>query len=756
MKSPRLSISAGFSCLIALAWCASLPAAEIDPMDWPSWRGPEQNGISREKGLIDSWSPGGENLLWSKPDIMTYSTPIVMRGKLYVLSRSEPDTPREGERVVCLDPATGNVIWENKFNVFLSDVPAERVGWSSCVGDPETGNVYALGVGGYFQCLNGETGKPIWTHSMSEEFGLLTTYGGRTNLPVLFEDLVIISGVFINWGDLDKPVETSLAFDARVGGRKDMAKPAHRFMALDKKTGEVVWFSGTRLLPEDTTYSTPILTVFNGQAALVCGGGDGAVYAFQPRTGKIIWRYQLSRRGINTSPIAVDGVVYIGQSEENIDDNTMGTMVAIDGTKTGEITQTGAIWKVKEAMIGKSSPIYVDGRVYAADDSSNFFVFDAKTGKQIGRKQKLLGAIMRSSLLYADGKIYATTLSGWHVLQPTEDGVKLVNRMRLPNLHECYGSPIVSHGRIFLATSSGMFCLGKPGTQPSADPLPKQPQEGPVASDSKAALVQVVPAEALIKSGQKLKLTVRTFNARGQLLKEGDPAEFTVDGAGKIDSTGAYQADDAGNRHAYITAKLGQMAGLSRLRIVPDLPWKFDFNDNQVPITWIGARYRYQPRTVDGEPMIAKITTIPKGTRSQSWMGHIDLHDYTIQADVRAGDGGELPDMGLIAQRYTLDLMGANQQLQIRSWTPQLARFSKSVPMAWKRNVWYTLKFSAGVEGGKAVLRGKVWERGQPEPQAWTIEATDAEPNVVGSPGLFGNATNAEVFVDNISVTPNG
>jgi hypothetical protein len=197
------------------------------------------------------------------------------------------------------------------------------------------------------------------------------------------------------------------------------------------------------------------------------------------------------------------------------------------------------------------------------------------------------------------------------------------------------------------------------------------------------------------------------------------------------------------------------MTAISRVRIVPDLPWKFDFSDNQVPITWVGARYRYQPRTVEGEPMIAKITTIPKGTRSQSWMGHVDLHDYTIQADVKAGGGGELPDMGLIAQRYTLDLMGAQQQIQIRSWTPQLARFSKSVPLQWKRDTWYTLKFRAGVEGGKAVLRGKVWERGQAEPEAWTIEATDAAPNVIGSPGLFGNATNAEVFVDNVSVTPN-
>ncbi len=50
------------------------------------------------------------------------------------------------------------------------------------------------------QCLDGDTGKTIWSHSLSEEFGLLSTYGGRTNVPVIFEDLVIISAVTTGWG----------------------------------------------------------------------------------------------------------------------------------------------------------------------------------------------------------------------------------------------------------------------------------------------------------------------------------------------------------------------------------------------------------------------------------------------------------------------------------------------------------------------------------------------------------------------------
>jgi hypothetical protein len=161
-------------------------------------------------------------------------------------------------------------------------------------------------------------------------------------------------------------------------------------------------------------------------------------------------------------------------------------------------------------------------------------------------------------------------------------------------------------------------------------------------------------------------------------------------------------------------------------------------------------------RKLDGNPVMVKISTIPKGTRSQGWIGRPDFHDYTIQADVRGNvRDREQPDIGLIAQRYTVDMMGTLQQLQIRSWTSELGRFSKTIPFAWKPEVWYTIKFRAAAEDGKAVLKAKVWPRGEDEPEAWTIEAVDEAPNLQGSPGLFGNASDAEIFLDNITVTAN-
>ncbi|MFO0948375.1 MAG: PQQ-binding-like beta-propeller repeat protein [Planctomycetota bacterium] len=711
-------------------------------MDWPNWRGPEHNGMSREVGLVDSWSPDGENLLWKNEELGGRSTPIVMRGKLYNIVSADPGTPIEGEKVVCVDAATGKKIWENKFKVFNSDVPAERVGWSSVVGDPETGNVYAQGVCGLFLCLDGETGKTIWSRSLTEEYGLLTTYGGRTNVPVVFDDLVIISGVMIGWGE--------------------HARPNHRYIAFDKKDGTPVWFNATRPLPDDTTYSTPVLAIVNGEAQLIGGTGDGNIYSIQPRTGKILWNYTLSLRGLNVTPLVVGNTVYVSQSEENPDAATMGAFVAIDATGQGDVTKSKEVWREKELMIGKSSPVIVNGLIYSIDDGGGIFVIDSKTGKVI-KKQKL-GTMMRSSPLYADGKIYTCDATGrWYILKPTPKGFDVIHKLRLRS--ESHGSPIVSHGRIYIPMLDAMYCIGKSDAKPSVSGAPDFAEEAPVSADPKPAQLQIVPVEALLKPGQQQKFVARLFNSKGQFVGNADKVKFTTDAKAPIQKEdksdgvpglvlGAAK-DQKAHQGITITAEAEGLKSTARARLFPDLPWKFDFADGNVPLPWVGARYRHVVRDLNGEKVMVKVTTIPKGTRSIASFGPVDLHDYTIQADVRGQSvGGKLPDIGLTAQRYTLELMGASQQLRILDWPPVL-RNVKSIPYAWKPDVWYTMKLRASNENGKAVLKGKIWERNTPEPSEWTLEVVDELPSTEGSPGLYGNAKDAEIYLDNISVTKN-
>ncbi len=657
-----------------------------------------------------------------------------MNGKLYIVTRYKPETTEEGEQVVCLDAKTGKEIWSHHHNVFLSDAPAERVGWSSVVGDPTTGNIFWLGLGCEFVCLDGNTGKVLWEHAMSEEYGMLSTYGGRTNFPIVIDDLVIISGVMTQYGE--------------------NAIPAHRFVAFDKRSGAAVWFLSTGLRPEDTTYSTPFLTVFKGQAAMVFGGGDGFIYAVQPRTGKVIWKYHVSTRGINTPPTVVDGIVYCGHREQNFADTTiLGAIFAFDGNTEGEIPESALKWKINAHSVEGSQPILVNGRLYVCEDGGTLDVIDAAEGKIIQTKK--VGR-RPGSLIFGDGKLYCTEATGnFWVFEPTPEGLKEIASVKLRG-EEILGAPIISRGYIYLATTKALYCIGNPDAKPDADPLPPKLQETPKTEDQTVAHIQIAPVEVLLAPGQSTPYQVRAYNAKGQFLKV-VPAEFTVEGGGTITAEGVYTAP-AGNEHsvAVVTAKSGDLVSKARLRIVPPLPWKFDFSDKKVPPTWIGASYRHVPRDVEGEAVLAKVSTIPKGTRSQSWMGWTHFHDYTIQGDFFAKeDNGKKPDMGLINQRYTLDMMGKDE-LQIRSWTPRLElRFAKTIPFTWAPNQWYTLKLQSDNKDGKVTLRGKVWKRGEAEPTEWTIEATDAVPNTKGSPGLFGNSSLAEYYIDNVQVYAN-
>lgn len=769
-----------------LAWicpaciCLLLVTAPAVARDWPDWRGPNEDRHYEGPPLVTSFDPeSGENILWQH-DEGGISTPVIMGGRLYTLVRHAPDTPAEAEKVICLDARTGKKLWENIFNVYLSDVPAERVGWSAVVADPATNTVFAHGVCGVFTAIDAATGKTKWQRSLHEEFGFLSTYGGRTNIPVVFEDLVIASAVVTGWGDT--------------------ARPAHRFLGMDKATGAVRWMNGTKELPEDTTYSSPSLAVLDGQAALVFGSSDGSVWNFQPRTGRPTWNFRMSRRGINTPPLVDGDTVYISQSEENLDNTSMGSATAFKAAGGGDITATNAVWQRKGLMDGRSMPVVLGDRVYFAEDGAKLFVFDKNTGEPIGRPQKLLGTIIRGSPLVANGKLYVCSTSGFHVIEPTADGFRFVHRMRLDEEDEVTASPIASAGLLYLVTGARIYCIGEnAAVHNESGPQKTRAQTVSAATagtPGEPAWVQVVPAEAQLVAGETLPLKVRLYDAQGRFLKE-SPAAFSST-VGSVSPDGRYTAPAGMHAGAVVTAKVGSLEGKARIRSMPSLPWRFDFEDiplaanakggpprGEPPLPWIGMRHRHVVREVEGSKCLVKVTTIPKGTRSQGWMGPIGLHDYAIQADVRAAESGvgapgdpatpatnsdadafakafgspaalekaRMPDMGLIAQRYTFDMMGAAQQLQLRSWPPQVAtHFSKTIPFSWEAGRWYTMKFEARTRDGDAVLRGKVWPRGEPEPKAWTVEAVHEKGNLQGSPGFFGNSKDSEIFIDNVSV----
>jgi hypothetical protein len=457
----------------------------------------------------------------------------------------------------------------------------------------------------------------------------------------------------------------------------------------------------------------------------------------------------------------------MSHSEENMFGNTQGSLVALDGTKSGDLTGT-ELWQHLQVMAGKSSPVLYDGRLYVVDDRAKLFIYDVATGKPITPRPVPLGNVMRSTPLVADGKIYVCTNNGlWWILRPTERGVEAVHRLRLRG-DESDGSPIVSHGRIYLPTSKSIYCLALPDQTPSSDPLPPQPQEDPV-TDKVPAVAQVVPYDTLLKPGGEQAYRVRLFNARGQHLRDvaGREVQFAVDGRGSISPEGKYTAPaDAGHECALVTCNVGNLTGSARVRITPPLPWKFDFNQaTTAPLTWIGGRVRWEVREgANGDKYLAKKSLLPTpkdpnnklGTRSFVWMGPIDLNNYTIQGDVQlTEDAGRLPDIGVINGRYQLTIRGMNKKLRLDTWTTSDYRTHAEADFEPEVGVWYTLKLTVHAEADQAIARGKLWRRDSQEPSDWTIEIVDKSPNLQGTPGVFGKTEVAEVFLDNVLVTPN-
>jgi outer membrane protein assembly factor BamB len=740
----RLKAHRSWVVSLAAALAAALVVAPLSASEWPAWRGPGQNGISPETGLISNWSVGGENVLW-RADLVGRSTPAVFDGRVCANGRVGQGLHKQ-EIVTCFDAGTGTKLWEHRLDVYLSTVPFNRVGWAGVAGDPETGALYAHGVGGLLVAFD-RSGKVLWSRSLAEELGFYSGFGGRTHTPLVDEDRLILSFVNSGWGE--------------------QGVPRNRTFAFDKRTGDVLWVSTPGGAPYDlNTSTTPVAAVINGQRLLIEGNADGWVYAIQARTGQKVWGFQLTKAGINIT-VAVDGeTVYASHSEENVDTpGIMGRLVAIDATGTGDVTKTHERWRADELGAGFSSPLAHEGKVYVVDNSANLFALDAKTGRQLWKHK--LGTVGKGSPVWADGKIYVTELNGrFHILKPGPEGVETLDMDEITvedttegpagRYAELYASPAIAYGRIYLSTEAGLFCLGDKGKPfKVAKGEPVQLRE-PAAQGGPPAGLQIVPAEVLLQPGQTVRFEVRAFDAQGRSVPAPAGAEWALQGlAGKL--AGGGFTPDARPQAGKVTAKAGALEAAARVRVIPPLPWSEDFEAveaGKTPAWWIAAGNKFPVKELEGGKVLSKPPVAVGLDRSDVFLGPPTLSGYTIQADLRGTvKGRRRPDLGLINSGYHLDLMGGHQKLQLRGWASEL-RLEKSIPFTSEPDVWYTMKLRVDQQGGKALLRGKVWRRGEPEPQEWTITAEDPQPVRQGSPGIYGYSA-AEIYYDNLQVTVN-
>jgi outer membrane protein assembly factor BamB len=733
MKSISSTLATLAAALILLALSAD---GALALGDWTDWRGPLRDGSSPEKNLPVKWSPMGDNLAWKVP-FGGRSTPIVMGDKLF-LQNSVGKGETLQERIQCFNADTGKLLWEHKFNVYLSDVPPHRVGWASPVGDPSTGNIYVLGSGGPLLALSND-GKLLWERSLGEDFGLLTTHGGRTVSPIIENDVVIVSGITFGWGD--------------------HSRGAHRFMAFDKRTGETVWVSSPGGRPYDTTYAPPIVANVGGTRLLIQGASDGATYALKVGTGELVWKYIVSKRGLNTGVVVHGTTALITHSEENLDSSEMGMIAAVDAMAKGDIGKEQIKWSIKGFQGGFSSPVIDGDRLYQIDNGANLAAFDIATGKQLWLLN--LGTIQKASPVLADGKLYVGTENGkFFILKPSATGAEILDQDQLGTEAEpeaIIASAAVSRGRVYFVTEKALYSIGK--QRDTAEPIVKIVE--PPVSPGPVAHVQVVPTELVLKPGESVSFRVRLFDQQGRFLREEKQATWVLDKLpGKVSEQGQFTAGtETAPQAGLVKATVGDVTGAARVRVIPPLPWSEDFNAygaNTVPAHWVNAGLKYIVREVDGQKVLVKTT---EGSsllsRARAFFGPSDLSNYTVEVDMRATEKRrQTGDAGVIAQRYALVLFGNSQKLELQPWQPETAR-TVSVPFAWKADTWYRMKLQVErLPDGRVRARGKVWLTAETEPAAWMIERVDAIPNLQGSPGIFGAAP-AEIFFDNLKVYAN-
>lgn len=759
--------------LLGLGVVALTPSAGR-AADWIHWRGPTQDGHSLEKNLPGDFDPAQKakgNVVWTAP-YGGRCAPLVMDGRVYVLQGTGSGL-EEAEQLVCVSEKDGKPLWNYRVNVFHTDIVSTRLSWSPLTGDPDTGYVYAQTTGGQFLCID-KTGKLVWQHNLTEEYGRASGYGGRIPGPIFDNGLVIIGMISSSWGDF--------------------ARGTNRFVAFDGKTGEVVWWFDAGYPSKETYCSNPVIGVINGQRVLVSGGGDGYLHAVKVRTGERLWSFQYCSGAANPSPIISGNLIYAVHGDENPEGGPYGRVVCLDASKLDAAGKPTLVWDFKKSVrFGLASPALADGFLYVPDDSGELHCFNAKSGQPLWKYR--YANEVRGSPLVADGKLYINdvqrrmqilTLNG---NKKPDDADTFEFRFKEPKgiYSETNGTPIAVNGRVYFVSASTLWCLGLPDAKPEAVKYPPQPAETPFKENAIAG-VRLFPADVVLKPGEKVSFKAVYVDANGREVMDNrpsPPAQWSLPlppktpaGAqppslqGKIEN-GELTVAPLPSQQGYVEFDSGGIKARARVRVAAQLPWKQDFEkapEGSSPGGWVNANGKFTVvKLPDGNLVLMKNNTDPRPplAKANAFITLPDAANYTIQADLMGTQvRGGMGDFGIINSRYTLVLDGKTdpdskkRQVRLLCWEAR-PRIQRIEDFDWQPDVWYTAKLAIEHKEKTAVVRGKVWKKGDPEPAGWTVEFEDPSPNRGGAAGLYGYVTNstatqtgANCYYDNVTITP--
>jgi outer membrane protein assembly factor BamB len=374
--------------------------------NWPQWRGPNRDGISKETGLLKQWPAEGPALVWKASGAgRGYSSFSISDGKLYTMGLRG-----DREFVVAFDIATGKEAWASPHgSAFRNDRGDGPRGTPTIDGD----RVYALGGNGDLSALDARTGKLAWSKNVLREFG----------------------GSNITWGISESPLVLGNKVLVNAGG------PGASIVALKKTDGSVIWKSQS----DEAGYSSAVPVEINGGTQVVFFTAKRAV-GLDERDGRLLWEYQ---RPANDTANAATPIVRANRIFISSDYGTGGGVVEIKPDNKAQ-----EIYFTKDMRNHHSSSVLIGDYLYGFSGSIlTAMKFD--TG-EIAWRDRSVG---KGSLVYADGNLYCLSENGVvGLVEATAAGYKEKGRFRIEQGSlPTWAHPVVAGGRLYLRDQDTIY-----------------------------------------------------------------------------------------------------------------------------------------------------------------------------------------------------------------------------------------------------------------------------------------------------------
>jgi outer membrane protein assembly factor BamB len=456
--------------LIASA-LAAIPATMLvvwasDPNaggDWPMWGGtPDRNMVSSMKGVPTTWDvKTKKNIKWmAELGSQSYGNPVVAGGVVYVGTNNEgvKDPAVKGDKGVLMAfrESDGEFLWQDANDKLPSgranDWPFQGVCSSPLV---EGDRLYYVSNRCEIRCLDTHGGadkhsKLIWKFDMMEEVGS-QPHNMSNSSPVSYGDLIYVS--------------TANGQDESHFHIPSPRAPA--IIAVNKQTGKLAWEDnsvGDRILHGQ--WSSPAVGKIGDVVQVVMGQGDGWVRGYDAVSGKKLWEFDMNpkdsvwpktRNEVISTPVIYDNKVFIANGQDPEHGEGVGHLYAIDGTKRGDITETGRIWHYDKIRRSISTGAVYNGLLFYADFSGFLHCLDANTGKPYW-VHDLLAAVWGSPMVI-DGKVYLGDEDGDVVVLEASKEKKLIAQNNMAA--SVYMTPVPAHGTLFIGNRNQLFAIAE-------------------------------------------------------------------------------------------------------------------------------------------------------------------------------------------------------------------------------------------------------------------------------------------------------